>query len=212
MILLWQIASSGKSFDIPPLILAKRTDWPRWRPHRVAFSEQYLAVGTLSGEIALLPIEDLATEKYAEALEVVDMFVMPEPGEILLQKLNIEDFAGDPLWLPAAGQDYIDELKVSPDGRWIAAGSKDGKLALWPLNEPTAAPIVTMAHPGGLLALAFSPDSTVLASAGLDGVIRLWPTSAEVPDYVCQQLDPTLGPAYWEQQSRPHSFYSGCTP
>lgn len=62
----------------------------------------------------------------------------------------------------------------SPDGRWLAAGSGNGPLLLWDLNNRGAAPFELNGHEKLINALAFSPDGRTLASASLDGTIRLW--------------------------------------
>lgn len=75
----------------------------------------------------------------------------------------------------------------SPDGRWLAMGSKlDDAFAVWDLTQADAKPILVndpqpaaagsgppIERVGGV-PVAFSPDSTMLATGSLNGVIRLW--------------------------------------
>lgn len=67
-------------------------------------------------------------------------------------------------------------LAFSPDGRWMAAGSIEGHVALWNLAQRREAG--SLRHQSRVDALAFSPDSSVLASGSGDPGIQL----SAVPD------------------------------
>ena len=68
-------------------------------------------------------------------------------------------------------------LSFSPDGRFLAAGSRDGKVRLWKvdgLDKIQNPEMVLKANKKGVNCLAFSPDGQRLASGGTDAVARLW--------------------------------------
>jgi len=70
-------------------------------------------------------------------------------------------------------------LAFSPQGGWLAAGSRDGKLRLWKVADllagQAAAPVLSvLAHKKGVNAVLFSPDGQRLATGGNDAVARLW--------------------------------------
>jgi WD40 repeat protein len=70
-------------------------------------------------------------------------------------------------------------LAFSPQGGWLAAGSRDGNLRLWKtadlLSGQPAEPVFTvLAHKKGVNSVTFSPDGIRLASGGNDAVARLW--------------------------------------
>jgi len=70
-------------------------------------------------------------------------------------------------------------LSFSPDGFWLAAGSKDGNLRLWQTETLSGegarvTPLVFMAHRKGANDVRFVPDGNLLVSAGNDAIARLW--------------------------------------
>jgi WD40 repeat protein len=70
-------------------------------------------------------------------------------------------------------------LAFSPQGGWLAAGSRDGNLRLWKVadllsGEPVEPVVTVLAHKKGVNAVSFSPDGLRLASGGNDAVARFW--------------------------------------
>jgi serine/threonine protein kinase/WD40 repeat protein len=72
---------------------------------------------------------------------------------------------------PGHPTDLVD-LAFSADGRWLAAGCRDGKLGLLDLGSGARQEL--RGHVGVVQAVRFSADSRLLASAAID-VIHLWP-------------------------------------
>jgi COMPASS component SWD3 len=67
----------------------------------------------------------------------------------------------------------ISQVRISPDGRWIASASADGTARIW--DAATGAHMTTLVgHVAGLSCLAWSPDSNTLATGADDKAIRLW--------------------------------------
>lgn len=73
---------------------------------------------------------------------------------------------------------HLNSVCFSPDGRWIAAASSRGIIALWDLHElergEMGKPKILKAHVKEASSLAFAPDSALLVSGGFDGVVKLW--------------------------------------
>lgn len=72
----------------------------------------------------------------------------------------------------------VEEIAASPDGAWLAAGTRGNpraELALWSARgEPQRKPArVLPSRDGGYFTLAWNPDSTRLAYAGEDGLVNV---------------------------------------
>ncbi|MBX9624601.1 MAG: WD40 repeat domain-containing protein, partial [Gemmataceae bacterium] len=64
----------------------------------------------------------------------------------------------------------------SPDGRWLATQTVEGRLDLWDVPAGTLAR--SLLRPAGLLGgVAFSPDGAVVAAAGAGGAAGWWRTA-----------------------------------
>ncbi len=69
----------------------------------------------------------------------------------------------------------VEVLAASPDGRWLATGSREGDLTIWDQDTLVALWSVR-AHGRRIDDLQFSSDSRLLASVGDRGALRFWST------------------------------------
>ena len=65
-------------------------------------------------------------------------------------------------------------IAFSPDGRYLGAGTADGKVVLWQADEGEQAGPTFKAAAGAVNPISFSPDSRLLAVSGEDGTASLW--------------------------------------
>ncbi|MFC8626175.1 WD40 repeat domain-containing protein [Streptomyces anulatus] len=71
--------------------------------------------------------------------------------------------------------DDINSVAFSPDGRTIAAGSRDTTVRLWDVAAGRTTATLT-GHADEVRSVAFSPDGKIIAAGGTDDAVRLWST------------------------------------
>ncbi|MFO0632659.1 MAG: hypothetical protein U0168_07415 [Nannocystaceae bacterium] len=67
----------------------------------------------------------------------------------------------------------VDAVAISPDGRTVATGARDGELVLR-ARAGLSARSRARAHAEGVTAVAFSPAGDRVASVGRDGTVAIW--------------------------------------
>ncbi|HKM53613.1 MAG TPA: serine/threonine-protein kinase, partial [Isosphaeraceae bacterium] len=89
-------------------------------------------------------------------------------------------------------QTGVSSLAYSPDGRWLVAGLRNGKVLAWDTERQRgpAIPISLGHHAKRVVKVAFAPSGTTLASGSEDHCVKLWDfqkswveaASVDVPD------------------------------
>jgi WD40 repeat protein len=78
------------------------------------------------------------------------------------------------LELPREGAyNAVNDIAISPDGRLVAAGSKDRTIRVFEIETGDLVASLR-GHQGYVEGVAFSPDGAILASASVDATVRLW--------------------------------------
>ncbi|KAK3394462.1 WD40-repeat-containing domain protein [Podospora didyma] len=78
----------------------------------------------------------------------------------------------------------VSQVRISPDGRWIASASSDGTVKIW--DAETGGYLDTLVgHMAGISCLAWAPDGNTLATGSDDKAIRLWDRVTGNPAHAC---------------------------
>jgi WD40 repeat protein len=67
----------------------------------------------------------------------------------------------------------VSAIAFSPDGRWLAAGLRDGRLLVWDTKESRPMPIVPRQHGARIVKIAFVPGGDTLVAGSIDGRVSL---------------------------------------
>lgn len=99
-----------------------------------------------------------------------------DSGEVIIWKPDSKDGKGIELLRLQPFHAAVSELAFSPDGRYLAAASRDSTAAILSVHTGDVLQRLDR-HLLAVNALAYSPDGKLLATGGADNVIKLWDTA-----------------------------------
>jgi serine/threonine protein kinase len=127
------------------------------------------------GELSTMPVGCLSFSPEGRRLAAGELF---GSTNCRVQVIDLE--TRRPLWEqaipsegPTDGTPGVSAIRFSPDGRWLAAGLRDGRLLLWDATRERPIPRKIFRHKLRVVGLGFTPDGNSLASASQDGQLTL---------------------------------------
>jgi WD40 repeat protein len=124
------------------------------------------------------PVVAAAFAPGSASAAMADVMTASGDGRVRLWRPDVQGPASLTLTGDARGSEA--KAKWSGDGsRIVTGGTKDGRVAVWDVNNPSGHVIELstaggVAHPGGATVVTFSPDDRRVLTAGDDGVARMW--------------------------------------
>jgi WD40 repeat protein/transcriptional regulator with XRE-family HTH domain len=154
----------------------------------VSADGQYLAAGTLNGEVRLWRVADRtpvltvvaghAGTVWGVALSGDGQLVASGGGDGLVRLWRAP--SGRLLAVLEADAAGVVSVALSADGQVVASGVGDGTARVW--DVPSGQRLAVLeGHPTGVVSVALSADGQLAATGGGDGTVRLW----EVPSGRC---------------------------
>lgn len=129
------------------------------------------------------------------------LFTDPEPGAVAAtdgrivvasrDEVRVYDEAGARLaTFPTSA---LRDVAISPDGRWVAAGTASGRTSVWDVDAGVRRAVLH-GHSARVQGVAFSPDGRWLATGSWDGTTRRW--GLDVLDAAPRELERALQAAW----------------
>jgi serine/threonine protein kinase/WD40 repeat protein len=96
---------------------------------------------------------------------------------------------------PETKRTGVSALAFSPDGRWLAAGLRNGKVLVCDTagGNPDAPPASLHGGAEAIRGLAFTADGKTLISASREGTVRTWDVGSPWPNRSSSDLDDQIG-------------------
>lgn len=116
-------------------------------------------------------------------------------GQIVLGKMDANTMEVREKLVPLFKQNQspIVDITFSPNGRYLAAASLDGRVTIWDLriseNDPTYQPLLLEDHEGWATSVCFTPDERFLLVGTKNGEVAFWNLEPRVyAEHLCNQL------------------------
>jgi WD40 repeat protein len=150
------------------------------RPNAVALGEDgTLVIGGSGGELSMLRAGRMAGERLVFPMHdaAVQLLILDARSRALLSASASGELRRTSM--TTGGVVYtrrvpgITTMALSPDGRWLATGTLQGRVVVW--DAATGDRVADLeAHHGPVNVTGFTADGQTLVSAGFDETVRLW--------------------------------------
>jgi len=142
-----------------------------WRASETARSEAELQARRAEAS-HLLALGRLELETHPSAALAYTLASLELADSAAARRFAVESLWEGPTEFALAGEPDPTALEFSPDGRWLAAGTKSGKVEIW--ERAGGPPRFLEGHAAMVHRTLFNARSDRLVSCAMDGSIRVW--------------------------------------
>ena len=97
--------------------------------------------------------------------EKISLFQIIQQTDLIMSPIDVQSFTGH--------EESVKAVAVSPNGKIVASGSKNGEIKLWELDTGKLIRTIS-AHKQSVKSIAISPDGKTLVSGSKSGKVKLW--------------------------------------
>jgi len=162
-----------------------------WRASEAARAEA-VAQARRAEANQLLAMGRLHLETHPSAALAYALASLERADTDVARRFAVETLWEGPTEFALQGEPDPTSLEFSPDGAWLAAGTKSGKVELW--SREGGSPRLLEGHSGLVFRVLFNARSDRLVSSGMDGTIRIWKIPGGEP---VRTIDPGGPSACW---------------
>jgi WD40 repeat protein len=124
------------------------------------------------------PVDDLNGVRQVVVNEHAQMVLTSQDKKVRTYNL-VDGATGSPPRQASLPQQagFVNNVAISPDGRWITTAGADGRVLVWSLRHgqsPTAPTYELFGHQGEVTQVIYLDDGKVVMSLGADGTVRRW--------------------------------------
>jgi WD40 repeat protein len=99
---------------------------------------------------------------------------VPNPRRAAGKERRVAEKINASIEIEVGHSGYVNDLKISSSGRWIATASTDQRAVIW--ERDSGKPVHLFAHPSSVFSVAFTPDEKRLVTGTRDGHVQVWDT------------------------------------
>jgi len=159
--------------DLPALLALQAYQWNSANGGREDDPDIFKALAAVADTVVIMRGHKDEVKSIVIENDVHSLLSCSLDGTVRLWDMNDPSQTPRNLTTGPWGAGGFYSLALSPDGRWLAAGTHDGDILLWEVSQLQSEPHVLQGHTAIVTHLSFNNESA-LASCSFDGTVRVW--------------------------------------